>query len=58
MRAIGLLLLLGGCLVLLWPLYGHLLHPLAISRGDTQLYGGAALMAGIVALILSRSRAG
>jgi hypothetical protein len=58
MRAIGLLLLLAGCLVLLWPLYGHLLHPLFISRNDAQLYGGAALMAGVIALVLSRSRAG
>jgi hypothetical protein len=58
MRALGLLLLLAGCLVLLWPLYGHLIHPLFISRGDIQLYGGAALMAGVIALVFSRSRAG
>jgi hypothetical protein len=57
MRSIGLLLLLCGCLVLLWPLYGHLLHPLSIPRADTQLYGGAALMAGVIALVFSRSRA-
>lgn len=58
MRVIGLLLLLAGCIVLLWPLYGHLLHPLFISRSDTQLYGGATLMAGVIALVVSRSRAG
>jgi hypothetical protein len=57
MRAIGLLFLLCGCLVLLWPLYGHLFHPFTIARGDTQLYGGAALMAGVIALVLSRERA-
>ena len=57
MRTIGLLLLLGGCLVLLWPLYGHLLHPMSMSRADTQLYGGAALMGGVVALVFSRTRA-
>jgi len=57
MRAVGLLLLLGGCLVLLWPLYGHLLHPLSMSRADTQLYGGAALMAGVLVLVFSRTGA-
>jgi len=57
MRTIGLLLLLGGCLILLWPLYGHLLHWFSISRADTQLYGGAALMAGVAALVFSRTRA-
>jgi len=57
-RAVGLGLLLAGCLVLLWPWYGYLLHPFAFARGDTQLYGGAGLMAGIVALIIAQARAG
>ena len=57
MRAIGLLLLLAGCLVLLWPWYGHLIRFVSIARSDTQLYGGGALMAGIVALIIARARA-
>lgn len=57
MRAVGLFLLLAGCLLLLWPWYGHLMD-IFIPRGDTQLYGGAALMGGIVALIISRVREG
>ena len=57
MRALGLVLLLAGCLVLLWPWYGHLLHVLTIARSDTQLYGGAALLAGIVALLVARASA-
>ena len=58
MRAIGLFLLLVGCLVLLWPFYGHYVRVVAISRSDTQLYGGAALIGGVVALVVSRIRAG
>jgi hypothetical protein len=57
MRAIGLFLLLAGCLVLLWPWYGHLVRVVAVSRADTQLYGGAALMAGILALLIWRAGA-
>jgi len=57
MRAIGLFLLLAGCLVLLWPWYGHLFRFFSMARSDTQLYGGAALMAGIVMLIIARARA-
>lgn len=55
MRAIGLSLLLLGSLILLWPVYGHLIHVFTISRSDTHLYGGVALMAGIVALFVSRA---
>jgi len=58
MRAVGLFLLLAGCLVLLWPFYGHLIRIVAISRTDTQLYGGAALVGGVAALLISRLRAG
>ncbi len=58
MRAFGLFLLLAGCLVLLWPWYGHLFRFFTITRSDTQLYGGAALMGGLVVLIVSRIRAG
>ena len=58
MRALGLLLLLAGCLVLLWPWYGHYLHVFTFAHNDSQLYGGAALMAGIVALFVSRVRSG
>lgn len=58
MRAIGLFLLLAGCLLLLWPWYDHLLPFIHIARSDTQLFGGAALMGGIVALIIDRARAG
>ena len=58
MRAVGLFLLLAGCLVLLWPWYGYLFHPLTLPRSDTQLYGGAALLAGIAALVRARARAG
>lgn len=58
MRAVGLGLLLAGCLVLLWPWYGYLLHPFTLPRGDTQLYGGAALLAGIAALVMARARSG
>ena len=58
MRAVGLFLLLVGCLLLLWPWYDHLLPFIRIDRSDTQLFGGAALMGGIVALIIDRARAG
>ena len=58
MRAFGLFLLLAGCLLLLWPWYDHLLPFIRITRNDTQLYGGALLMGGIVALIVERARAG
>ena len=54
MRALGLLLLLAGCLVLLWPWYGYLIHPGLISHANSQLYGGALVMGGIAALIVSR----
>lgn len=58
MRALGLFLLLVGCLVLLWPWYGHLFRFLLhIPRADTQLYGGAALLAGIAALVIGQVRA-
>lgn len=56
MRAIGLFLLLVGCLVLLWPWYGHLFR-FHIPRGDAQFYGGAALLAGIAILVIARMRA-
>jgi len=57
MRAIGLFLLLAGCLVLLWPWYGHLFHFIFMTRSDTQLYGGAALLAGVATLVVARVRA-
>lgn len=58
MRALGLFLLLAGCLVLLWPWYGHFFFRFpSITRGDTQLYGGAAMMGGIVVLFIARVRA-
>lgn len=57
MRAIGLFLLLAGSLVLLWPWYGHLFRFFYISRDDSQLYGGLALMSGIGALVVSRAQA-
>lgn len=57
MRAVGLFLLLAGCLVLLWPWYGHLVRFLYLSRDDTQIYGGLALLAGIAALLISRAHA-
>jgi hypothetical protein len=56
MRALGLFLLLVGSLVLLWPWYGHLFRFFYMSRGDAQLYGGVALMAGILTLVISRTR--
>ncbi len=58
MRAIGLFLLLAGCLLLLWPWYDHLLPFIHISRSNTQLFGGAALLGGVVALVIDRARAG
>jgi hypothetical protein len=58
MRAVGLFLLLAGSLLLLWPIYDHLLPFIRIARSDTQLYGGALLMGGIVALVIDRARAG
>jgi hypothetical protein len=54
MRALGLFLLLAGCLVLLWPVYGHLLHIGQISRANTQLYGGATVLGGVAMLLFSR----
>lgn len=58
MRALGLFLLLAGCLVLLWPWYGHVFIRFpSFTRGDTQLYGGGALIAGIVVLFIDRVRA-
>jgi hypothetical protein len=56
MRAVGLFLLLAGSLVLLWPLYGRLLHALPMTRSDSQLYGGMMLLAGVVVLVISRAR--
>lgn len=58
MRALGLFLLLVGCLVLLWPWYGHLIRFITLPRSDSQMFGGMALMAGIVSLIIARVRAG
>ncbi len=58
MRAVGLFLLLAGCLVLLWPWYDHLVPIFTIARADTQLYGGAALMGGVAALVIARARGG
>lgn len=58
MRAFGLFLLLAGCLVLLWPWYGHVfVRWPSFTRSDTQVYGGAALIAGIVVLFIERMRA-
>lgn len=53
MRVLGLLLLLAGTLLLLWPHYGYLLHGIRIARADTQTYGGALLLAGVAALVAS-----
>lgn len=58
MRALGLFLLLVGCLVLLWPWYGHLFRFFTITRSDTQLYGGTMLVGGVVTLVIGRIRAG
>jgi hypothetical protein len=58
MRAVGLFMLLAGSLLLLWPVYDQLLPFIHIMRSDTQLYGGALLMGGIVALIIDRARSG
>jgi hypothetical protein len=57
MRALGLGLLLVGSLVLLWPWYGHFIHFFTMTRSDTEIYGGAGLMAGVTALVVSRVRA-
>lgn len=56
MRAIGLFLLLVGSLVLLWPWYDHLFRFITIARADTHIYGGAALLGGIVLLFIGQVR--
>lgn len=58
MRAVGLFLLLVGSLVLLWPWYDHLFRSITIARSDTHIYGGAALLGGIVMLFISQVRRG
>lgn len=58
MRALGLLLLLVGCLFLLWPVYDELVPVLRFTRSETQVYGGLTLLAGVVALFIARARAG
>ena len=57
MRAIGLLLLLLGSLLLLLPWYGQLLHFFYISRTDAQFYGGLGLLGGIAVLVFSQVQA-
>ncbi len=55
MRAIGLLSLLSGCIILMLPIFGQLLHR-TISITDGSLIGGALLCLGIAALVLFRGR--
>lgn len=57
MRALGLFLLLSGCLMLLWPVYSHLIHFISITRSATWLYGGLLLMAGVATLLIARIQA-
>lgn len=56
MRVIGLFALLGGSVVLMLPLFGHLLHR-RLNLPDQPLIGGALLCLGIAALVLSLSGA-
>ena len=58
MRAVGLMLLLAGTLVLLWPHYSFLFHGVRLLRADTQFYGGGLLLAGVAALVVSLARPG
>lgn len=52
MRAIGLLALLCGGIILMLPMFGHLLHR-RLTIPDQPLIGGGLLCVGIAALLLS-----
>jgi hypothetical protein len=50
-RAIGLLLLLVGVLLLLWPGYGHFFRFIRLGSEQAQLYAGLVLLAGVAVLL-------
>lgn len=54
MRAFGLLFLLAGCLLLMWPMLSGLLH-IRFRIPDNQMLGGLLLMLGVIALVLTRN---
>ena len=56
MRVAGLLFILVGCVILMLPTLGQLLHR-TWRLDDGSLIGGALLCVGLAALILSRSTA-
>ncbi len=55
MRAIGLLSLLAGCIILMLPMFGSLLHR-TLTIQDDSLIAGALLCLGVAALVMSRSK--
>ena len=56
MRTVGLLFILAGCVILMLPMLGQLLHR-NWRLDDGSLIGGALVCVGLAALILSRSTA-
>lgn len=53
MRIAGLFALLAGCIILMLPIFGQLLHR-TLAIGDDSLIGGALLCLGVAALVISR----
>ena len=54
MRAVGLLAMLTGCIILLLPMFNQLLH-VRYFVPDASLIGGSLICLGIAALVLARS---
>lgn len=55
MRAIGLLFLLGGCLILMMPTIMRMMHRF-YKFDDGPLIAGALICLGVATLILTRNR--
>lgn len=53
MRIAGLFALLAGCIILMLPIFGQLLHR-TLTIADDSLIGGALLCLGVAALVISR----
>jgi len=53
MRIAGLFALLAGCIILMLPMFGQLLHR-TLTITDDSLIGGALLCLGVAALVISR----
>jgi hypothetical protein len=54
MRIVGLASLLAGCIILMLPMFGELLHR-SLVIADNSLIGGALLCLGVAAVVISRT---